>query len=555
MVSANKIYEDFQTPLSEDWFWGLGTWKAENGVLTGYESGKRRHGPVKIRSLIFDDASFEYDFKLNGKASFSSLTLNGEIDGRKNHLLNVLFNVKNQSIRVILHTAPGGFKFNLIDQPIQIKKNQWNHAKVCIKQNSLEINLDGQSISAQHEAIRYRKFNFGLGGDSGGPKGAEAGTLEFKNLHIKNLNLNHSDLSQQVHKEINNILAENLYPGASLKIIHNRSTIFKNSYGYENIAKKTPFTEKQLCWLASTGKMYTATLMAVLVDEGILSFDDPIAKYYPEFANIKMADGSKPHSPVLLRHALSHTTGIPNKHWLEKHKNSTPTNPGKFKSYFAPEKPEDFVEVCIQLGLVEEPGTKMMYGHPIDLAACVAEKATGVTFQKLMEQKVLKPLGFTNTTIQPGDKDLRNIATLYQSSGDGVFEHDPLSQEIAQRQKSRLSSAGGGVFSNTDELSQLLQFHLNRGVFKGNQLISKQTLQQLYQPQPGTKGTYGLGFQIRKIADRTLLMHPGYSGPVGWIDFENNITGTIMMQSNTVGRDKHHKRIISIVNRMLPKTN
>lgn len=50
------LEETFTSELSKDWFWGLGTWKAENGVLRGFESGARRHGPVKVRKLPLQDA-------------------------------------------------------------------------------------------------------------------------------------------------------------------------------------------------------------------------------------------------------------------------------------------------------------------------------------------------------------------------------------------------------------------------------------------------------------------------------------------------------------------
>ncbi|HEX3658749.1 MAG TPA: hypothetical protein VHV55_23355, partial [Pirellulales bacterium] len=65
------IKEAFDTELSKDWFWGLGTWTAKDGVLRGYESGPRRHGPVKMRKLLLTDGIVECEFRLEGRATFA----------------------------------------------------------------------------------------------------------------------------------------------------------------------------------------------------------------------------------------------------------------------------------------------------------------------------------------------------------------------------------------------------------------------------------------------------------------------------------------------------
>ena len=100
-----------------------------------------------------------------------------------------------------------------------------------------------------------------------------------------------------------------------------------------------------------------------------------------------------------------------------------------------------------------------------------------------------------------------------------------------------------------------MQLHLNHGEHEGVQLIDAKKLRELYQPQPGTNGRYGLAFQIMKSTingESTLYNHPGYSGPVAWFDFERQLSGVILMQSNTVGRGKHHQRIIGRIHELIP---
>ena len=245
---------------------------------------------------------------------------------------------------------------------------------------------------------------------------------------------------------------------------------------------------------------------------------------------------------------MSHTSGIPSNGWMEQ--NGLKDTDSEWAGYYFPKTPQDFIDACLKTGLVSEPGTRMMYGRPIDLCACVSEKLTGQSFITLMQDRVIKPLGLKNTTIQPTTTELQRLAPLYQSREAGLYEPDTFGLEVAERQNKRLSTAGGGVYCTLDDLGVLMQLHLNRGMHNGQQLVKAETLSQLYEPQPGTSGRYGLDFQIHhnEINGKSrLLSHPGYSGPVAWIDFERDLAGVLLMQSNTVGRSQHHQRIIDAI--------
>lgn len=356
-----------------------------------------------------------------------------------------------------------------------------------------------------------------------------------------------------IRASIRSIITERHYPGISILLIHRDEVVMREAHGVVNVKTKAPFTVDELCWLASTGKIFTATLMAKLVDDGVVKFDDPIADTFPEFRNIQLRDGAKPEQPVLLRHALSHTSGVPSNNWMTQ--NGFLESDPEYAGYYFPRTPQDFIDACLKLGLVTQPGERMMYGRPIDLCACVVEKQTGKSFITLMEERVFEPLGLRQSTIRPTVDDLRRLAPLYQSTKPGVFSPDKFGLKVAARQRKLLPTAGGGVYSTLDDLGVLMQLHLNRGLHNGRQLIRAETLSQLYEPQPGTGGRYGLAFQIHhsEINGKSRwLSHPGYSGPVAWIDFERDLAGVLLMQSNTVRRSKHHQRIIDTIYRFLP---
>jgi len=173
------LKEAFNEELSKDWFWGLGTWKAENGVLRGFESGPRRHGPVKVRKLPLKDAVIECEFRLTGKATFAGLIFNGSQE--RGHIVHLI--MSKDQLRVMSHPKKGESK-ELLKVPAKLALGEWHRVRLEFRGTVLSASIDGQTITAEHACIAEEKQTFGLGGDSGGPEGEKAGTLEFRHLTI-----------------------------------------------------------------------------------------------------------------------------------------------------------------------------------------------------------------------------------------------------------------------------------------------------------------------------------------------------------------------------------
>ncbi len=176
---AILLEEKFDTELSKDWFWGLGTWKAKDGVLRGFESGARRHGPVKMRKLPLKDAAIEFEFRLEGKAAFAGIIFNGSQE--RGHLVHLVM-AKDQ-LRIIAHPKKGE-SADLAKEPASLAVGEWHRVKMQIKGQTLTAAVDRRTITANNPCIAEEKLTFGLGGDSGGAEGEKAGALEFRKLKI-----------------------------------------------------------------------------------------------------------------------------------------------------------------------------------------------------------------------------------------------------------------------------------------------------------------------------------------------------------------------------------
>ena len=177
--SSVVLEETFEQPLSPDWHWGLGTWAASNGVLHGFESVDRRHGPVKMHKLTLINAVIECEFRLIGKATFAGIIFNGSQE--RGHIVHLVMG--KDHVRVLAHLEKGE-SVEPLKQEHLLTVGEWHHVHLEFKGATITVVLDGSQITAAAPCIAEQKLSFGLGGDSGGPEGEKAGVLEFRHLKI-----------------------------------------------------------------------------------------------------------------------------------------------------------------------------------------------------------------------------------------------------------------------------------------------------------------------------------------------------------------------------------
>lgn len=175
------LEEKFDTELSKDWFWGLGTWTAKDGVLRGFESGPRRHGPVKMCKLPLKDGIVECEFRLEGKATFVGVIFNGSQE--RGHIVHLVMG-KGQ-LRILVHPKQGE-TVELLKQDNVLAVDEWHRVKIEFKGTTIIATVNDKTITASNPCIAEEKLTFGLGGDSGGAEGEKAGALEFRKLKISN---------------------------------------------------------------------------------------------------------------------------------------------------------------------------------------------------------------------------------------------------------------------------------------------------------------------------------------------------------------------------------
>lgn len=313
-----------------------------------------------------------------------------------------------------------------------------------------------------------------------------------------------------------------LVPGGSVLILHKGEVVLREGFGVADLDSKRPFTIDAPCRIASVTKPFTSTLMAMLVEEGLLSWDDPVDKFLPEFKGITVRDRGAAKRAPLIRELLSHTAGFPG---------NQVTKAGRWP--IRREGPlGEIVKGIAAKGLVAEPGQAYAYtGLGYMSAGRVAEVVTGQEFSALMTKRLLEPIGADEAGFLPSDQVRSLVPTPYDRAG-GTLK----AINIAERMESAMNvpNPGGGLVATLDDVSRLALLHLRRGKVGDKQIVAEASLRALYKPQFGSRPDgYALGFNTQKIGPdgyARRVRHVGASGPILEIDFEHDLAIIVFTQ-------------------------
>jgi len=329
-------------------------------------------------------------------------------------------------------------------------------------------------------------------------------------------------------------------PGGSVCVVENGKVLFNQAYGVTDPKSTRRWEKNSPVQIASMTKSITSTLVAVLVGEGKLAFDDPISKYIPEYGRLKMRkSGAEVRSPTIAE-CLSHTSGFPG------------GTMGRLPAG-SPIRTSNQAGVATSLakqGLTAKPGTKYAYTFRgfAAVARCV-EVVTGKRFPEILEVKLLKPLGMSNTTFQPNLELLKRHPRYAKRIANLDDEKISAFLEKKKRESKRFVNVGGGLISTPDDLVKFYRLHSLRGKIGDKRLIPEKAIAKLYEKQPGTRG-YGLGFNLFGNA---VVGHGGASGTIGAVDLKNDRVVVILTQAGSTAARPLTRRGMKLAREILAK--
>jgi len=295
---------------------------------------------------------------------------------------------------------------------------------------------------------------------------------------------------KQIAPQLQPYVDDSVMAGAVVLVANKSEILLLETVGYADLAEKKPMREDTLFWIASMTKPMTGAAVMMLVDDGKLSLDDPLEKFIPAFADIKVreADGTlrPPSRPLTVRDVATHTSGMNFTNRAEGNRlDIVPLATTVAHSALDP--------------LRTDPGVKYSYSNMgIDVAGLVVEIVSGMPFEAFLQTRLFDPLGMVDTTFFPTSAQLARLAKSYKPNAerDGIVETHIHFLKQPLDEKERYPNPGGGLFSTARDVAAFNQMLLNKGVHNGQKILSPEAVRTMTTKQTPAevKDYYGIGF-------------------------------------------------------------
>jgi len=277
--------------------------------------------------------------------------------------------------------------------------------------------------------------------------------------------------------------------------------VYRNAFGKANLQTGTDFTPETPSDIGSVTKQFTAMAIMILAGRNELNYDDPVAKYIPDFSR------SAHFHKITLRNLLTHTSGIPDYDDLGID-DSGLDQKGLIAALLKKEE------------LLVKPSLKYRYSNPgYALLAVVVERVSGKSFGEFLGQEIFKPLGMSDTFLydSPGKKDARS-AVGYDQFG----QVDDASATAVP--------GDGGIYSTVDDL-----FKWDQSLYT-DKLVSQRMMTEAFTPGTVEEGTstYGFGWNVGQDGNDKYVWHTGnQAGFRAFIERRLRERVTVIMLTNT----------------------
>ncbi len=329
------------------------------------------------------------------------------------------------------------------------------------------------------------------------------------------------------------------------------------SCGYSRLDSHQPMAPDTILRIYSMTKPLTSVALMTLYEEGRFQLGDPLSAFVPEFADVKLYAGETESGPALadlerpitLHHLLTHTAGLA--YGLS---DETPVDT-LYRQWRWTHREANLdlattVRELAGLPLVCQPGTRWKYSMATDVLGRVIEIVSGQSLDTFLRERVLEPLGMSDTGFWvPGDKADR-LAGLYAPSEQGL-QPVPVGNLVLDFEiKPSMLSGGGGLVSTTIDYWRFAQMLLNRGTLDGQRILGRKTVEYMMRnhlpsdllpfvlngtAHPGSG--FGLGGEVvTNPAAYGVLSSAGSFGWGGmastkfWVDPKEDLIGIIMPQ-------------------------
>src|SRR5579871_4351104 len=287
---------------------------------------------------------------------------------------------------------------------------------------------------------------------------------------------------ERVDRYLQNEVDSGKIPGAIVLIEQRGKPAYYRKLGVRNAATRLPMTDDTIFHLYSMSKPVTSVAAMMLVDDGKLALGDPLAKYIPAFADVKVEVGKLGEDgkaapamepakrPITIEDLLRHTSGITYGFYgdglVRKLYAGSNIYDGDFDN-------AEFVERLAKLPLADQPGTLWDYGHSTDVLGRVIEVISGQSLYQFEKERLLDPLGMHHTSFYLPDP--AEAPLLAEPLPDDRFE-SPIAGIHEAVKPRRWESGGAGMIGTIGDYGRFAEMLLSGGALDGRRYLKAQTV-------------------------------------------------------------------------------
>jgi CubicO group peptidase (beta-lactamase class C family) len=365
-------------------------------------------------------------------------------------------------------------------------------------------------------------------------------------------------------KRIDDMIEQNIdsgyVKGAVGFIARDGKIVYNKSFGLADEDQKKLMTNDAIFRIASQTKAITSVAVMMLFEEGKFLLDDPISKYLPTFAHPKVVDQLNERDSsyttipakreITIRDLLTHTSGI------EYAQIGSP----KMKAIYAKAGiPAGFVtdkillaDAMSKLGkmpLLHQPGERWTYGMNVDVLGYLVEKVSGKSLDQFLKERIFTPLGMNDTYFYiPAAKQNRLVAAYTFDNNNKITKWTaatfPAFNVDYPKANGTYYAGGAGLSSTIKDYATFLQMLLNGGVYNGQRLLARHTVDLMTTNQIGDlyinpdKDKFGLGFGLTTQSSSAKLgisegsfAWGGFFGTLYWVDPKEHLVCLLFVQN------------------------
>jgi CubicO group peptidase (beta-lactamase class C family) len=337
-------------------------------------------------------------------------------------------------------------------------------------------------------------------------------------------------------------------PGAVALVARRGQLAYFESFGKRDPANAEPMQRDTIFRIYSMTKPIVSVAIMMLWEQGRFLLSDPVGKYLPELAHLKVAvargaeiDLVDAERPITIQDLLRHTSGL-----TYEFRGNGPVHKMYMAAriYSRDQSNADQVATLAKLPLLNQPGTKWEYSRSTDVLGRLIEVLSGVSLGEYLQQHILKPLGMVDTAFHVPTALLGRLAEGFAKdpdTGSGV-------QLVNVKDAPRFESGGGGLVATTADYARFLQMLLNRGRFDGVRYLSRKTIELMTAdhlgPITGAPDLllpgygFGLGFAVRLQPGISHVpgsvgqyFWGGLAGTTFWVDPAEELFAIMMIQA------------------------